>query len=240
MKILITGGASGLGEAITRLLGSDTTNQVYFTYNTSLANADKIKREIPNTFPIKCDYKNEEEVTVLCEIISEIAPDVLINNAYTGSFIASYFHKTGADDFLNGFKVNVLPTILITKAAINSFRKQKKGKIITILTSALINTPPMGTSIYVANKAYLEELTKVWATENAKFNITSNSISPAFMLTPFTSALDERLIDQIKEAHPQKKLLEPEEVARTVQFLCCAGNQLNGVNIVLNAGTSIK
>ena len=65
----------------------------------------------------------------------------------------------------------LIPTILITQSVLNDFRKKKKGKIITILTSFLLNTPPIGASTYVANKAYLGSLVKSWATENIKFNI---------------------------------------------------------------------
>ena len=75
------------------------------------------------------------------------------------------------------------------------YKKKRKGKIITILTSFLLNSPPIGSSSYVANKAYLKSLTKSWANENIKFNVTSNTISPSFMQTNFTSDVDERIID---------------------------------------------
>ncbi|PBQ31504.1 SDR family oxidoreductase [Sphingobacteriaceae bacterium] len=240
MRIFITGGASGLGEAITKKLAGVSSNEVYFTYNSSGDNAQKIKSEFENTYPVRCNFNNEEELKNLCTKIEEISPDVLINNAYTGSFINSYFHKTDANDFLSEFKINVLSTIMITQAALTVFRKKKGGKIITVLTSALVNTPPIGSSVYVANKAYLEELTKVWAVENARFNITSNSVSPAFMLTSFTNAIDERLIEQMTESHPLKKLLDPAEVAETILFLSTAGTQLNGVNLVINAAATLK
>jgi len=240
MKILVTGGASGLGAAITRQLASQKENEIFFTYNTSSEKAGKIKSDLPNAFPLKCDFNREEEVATLCNKITELGLDVLINNAYTGSFIDAHFHKTPSGNFLSSFKTNIVPVIEITQAAINTFRKKKSGKIITVLTSALIGNPPVGASVYVANKAYLQELTKVWAFENARFNITSNSVSPSFMLTDFTSKLDERLIEQIKENQPQKKLVEPEEVAKAIEFLCSSASKENGLDIVLNAGASIQ
>ena len=240
MNILITGGASGLGEAITRLLARNKEHTIYFTYTKSEANAKKIEAEFANTFSIKCDFANDIEVKLLIEKINELDPDVLINNAYAGGFLKSYFHKTSCDDFLVEFKSNVLPVIEITQAAIQKFRIKKQGKIITILTAALINVPPLGSAVYIANKAYLEKLTKVWATENAKFNIVSNSVSPALMQTNLTADIDERIIEQIKETHPLKRLLTVEEVAESVLFLVNASPHINGIDIVLNGGITIK
>jgi 3-oxoacyl-[acyl-carrier protein] reductase len=239
MNILITGGASGLGEAITRKIAKNVT-KVYFTYSKSADNAKKIETDHPNAFSIKCDFTIEDNVIALKDKIAELDLDVLINNAYTGDAIKSYFHKIPSDDFLSDFKTNIIPTVIVTQTAINSFRKKKFGKIITVLTSFLINTPPIGSSIYVANKAYLEELTKVWATENAKYNITSNAVSPAFMLTSFTNRTDQRIIEQMIADHPLKKILKPEEVAESVLFLINATQQINGINLIINSGQNIK
>jgi 3-oxoacyl-[acyl-carrier protein] reductase len=94
--------------------------------------------------------------------------------------------------------------------------------------------------VYVATKAYLRELSKVWATENSKFNISANTVSPSYMPTSFTWKMDERVVGQMKENHPLKKLLSPEEVAETVAFLATTSNHMNGMDIVLNAGMDIK
>jgi len=83
-------------------------------------------------------------------------------------------------------------------------------------------------------------LTQVWATENIKFNITSNTVSPSFMFTNLTAGTDDRVIEQIVTNHPLKKLLTVEEVADTVLFLTTAPTHINGVDIVLNAGTNFK
>ena len=72
MNILITGGGSGLGEAITRVLAKDARNTVYFTYSNSEENAKKIKSDLNNALPIKCDFKKESEVMALVNKIDDI------------------------------------------------------------------------------------------------------------------------------------------------------------------------
>lgn len=240
MNIVITGGASGLGETITKTLAANPENHVFFTYSNSQANAQKIEKEFGNTKAFKCDFKNQADVDSLIEIIKTMQIDVLINNAYHGTPIKNYFHKIPTTDFSEEFQQNIMPTMAITQAVLTNFRKAKSGKIITVLTSFLINTPPIGASSYVACKAYLASMVKSWANENAKFNITSNSVSPSFMMTGLTSDTDERIIEQMEQAHPLKKLLTTEEVAETIKFLVSASIQLNGVDIPINAASDFK
>jgi NAD(P)-dependent dehydrogenase (short-subunit alcohol dehydrogenase family) len=239
MNILITGGASGLGESVTRKLAASKTGKVYFSYNRSAEKARTIESEYGNAVGLKCDFTDRGDVERFISQINLLDLDVLINNAYIDTPFA-HFHKIASADFLLSFKENILPVIEITQAAITGFRKRKQGRIISVLTSYLLDVPPAGSSIYVANKSYLAKLTKVWASENVKFNITSNSVSPSFMQTPLTAGVDERLIEQKTGNHPLKRLLTVEEVADTVAFLVNASPHINGVDIVMNAAANIK
>jgi len=81
--------------------------------------------------------------------------------------------------------------------------------------------------VYVANKAYLKELSKVWATENGSLIL----LQIPFLLPLCSLHLQEmwtKVLEQLTENHPQKKLLTPEEAAETVYFLVNAPhNQWN-------------
>lgn len=240
MNILITGGASGLGKAISKILASDDSNLVYFTFSKSTTNAQQLENEFKNVRGIQCNFEDDNAVKSLAEKINELDLDVIIHNAYCGEYLKKHFYKIDTTDFLTDFKVNVMSVVAITQAAITNFRKKKSGKIITVLTSALVNIPPIGSAVYVANKAYLEKLTQVWANENAKFNIVSNSVSPAFMETAMTSSIDERVIEQIIESNPLKRLLTTDEVAKAIRFLVNDTTQINGKDFVINAGSTLK
>ena len=238
-SVLITGGASGLGEAITRRFASfESYEKIYFTFFKSKKIAEQIEHECPNTKAIACDFTDEASVSQLLSLMSELSLDILINNAIV-SMHTKHFHRCSPDDFISSFAHNVLPTLRITQQAILGFRKKKSGKIITILTSYLANRPPVGLSEYVANKAYLLSLSKSWAEENARFNITSNCVSPSLMQTNLTVGLDERQIEDIKNATHLKTLLAVDEVADTIHFLANATPHINGVNILINGGMNV-
>lgn len=174
----------------------------------------------------------------LLERIGEMNLDVLINNALTG-MRTKHFHQSDPAEFIASFNNNVIPTLRITQQAIKEFRKKKSGRIISVLTSYLINRPPLGLSEYVANKAYLLSLSRSWAAENARFNITSNCVSPSMMKTSLTSHLDERQLEDIATSLPLKRLVTPGEVADTVFFLASGSPQINGVNLLINGGIDV-
>jgi len=238
MNILVTGGASGLGEAITRKLASVNLHKVNFTYNDSIENARKIENEFSNAKGFACDFKDPKKLSNLVGMMQNMDLDVLINNAITG-MIKKRFHEIKTLEFINGFQHNVMPIITITQQAIVIFRRKKFGKIINILTSALINKPPVGWSEYVASRAYLASLSKSWAVENANFNITSNSISPSLMRTGLVSDIDERVIEDIISKSPLKRLLKLEEVAEAASFLVNAYQHINGINLVINSASDV-
>jgi short-subunit dehydrogenase len=233
MNILITGGASGLGESITKKLASNSNYKVFFTFNNSFEKARIIENTFDNTKGIKCNFFNEHDISNLCQIINQNEINVFINNAFNGKFLHNLFHKNDENEYLDDFVYNIMPIIRITKNIIVNFRSKKKGKILTILTSALSSQSPLGTSVYIANKSYLKALAKAWSLENIKYNITSNTISPAFMLTNFTSSFDERIIEQIRQSQPSGKILTTYEVAEIIYNLIDDTNKLNTTDIVI-------
>jgi 3-oxoacyl-[acyl-carrier protein] reductase len=240
MNILVTGGASGLGKAITTLLAAESSSHVYFTYSHSKDKARQIEIDFPNTSGIKCDFCISEDIAILTSKMPQMDLDVLINNAYANGIKTRHFHKINSSDILEDFKNNIIPTVKITQEALRIFRKKRNGTIVTVLTAYLTNTPPTGLASYVAIKAFLEKLTKVWASENSKFQITSNSVSPSFMRSALTADTDERVIENMVSMHPLKELLSPEEVAETIKFLVSASKNINGIDLLMNAGDNIR
>lgn len=229
MNILITGGGSGLGEAITRELALDEECRIFFTYCRSEANAHLLEKSFPNTTAIRVDFTKKEDIAALIQQMETMKLDALINNAITGIELKR-FHEVDPEFYLERFQKNVTPVIAITSQAINIFRKRGKGKIITILTSYLSQHPPLGLSAYVAEKAYLASLNKSWATENSRFHITANTISPSFMSTGLTKEFDQRLI-----AGEAKNALDPNVVAQKVGELLHSADEVSGTDFMIKS-----
>jgi NAD(P)-dependent dehydrogenase (short-subunit alcohol dehydrogenase family) len=241
MNILITGGSSGLGRCLVQKLTEEGVHHVYFTYCHHQDEAERLVASCPErVHALPLDFTDLGAVEGFAtEVLPTLQLDVLVNNAYVGSPNGTYFHKTLLDDFRQAFECNLLPTIRITQACLTAFRKKKDGRVLNVLTSYLMDLPPMGFSVYSANKAYLAQLTKCWCKENQKFGITVNSVMPGYMQTQFAQ-VDERVVEQMEQEHPLKKLLQPDEVAGVIVDLIKASKQVNGVVIPVTAAQHVN
>lgn len=235
MKILVTGGSSGLGKAVVTEMAKDKENIILFTYYQHEDISYRLSKDYSNVKGIQVDFTNSSSVDAFVEFLATEQIDVLVNNAYIGNPIGTYFHKTDSKDYLAAFQNNVLPLIKVTQTCIIGMRKRKFGKIVNIITSYLIDVPPTGFSVYTATKAYIRQLSRSISREYGRFNITSNCVLPDFMNTGFGHVEDFQL-EQMKSAHPLKELLDPSEVAEVVYHLIKSSQQINGIDIPINAG----
>lgn len=234
MKILITGGSSGLGKVLVEQLSKEQEHQILFTY----CHNKKVAQDLAEAYTLvktaRVDFCNVNSLEEFIATIENEEIDVLVNNAYTGNPQGVLFHKTEAEDYMKAFCDNVLPLIKITQTCISGMRKRKYGKIINIITSSIIDLPPLGYSVYASTKAYIRQLSKSICKEYGRFNITSNCILPDYMTTDFAH-VEEFQLEQMINAHPLKRLLTPEEVAQTICHIIHTSQQLNGVEIPINA-----
>lgn len=235
-KILILGASSEIGiELINKIQHEYTKILAHFaTDDSKLRNihsyfGDKIEL-------IKADLSNKEELKRLIDLLSEVdLDDVVICNSKRISLIN--FHKESINEYKQRFDISVFPVIEILSNVIKKMAKNKKGKIIFILSSVTLGIPPKFQTAYITEKYALLGIMKSLSNEYADKKICINAISPDMIDTKFLSNIPEIIREQNAIKSPLKRNLTVSEVVPILKFLLSEeGNSITGQNIVINYG----
>jgi 3-oxoacyl-[acyl-carrier protein] reductase len=166
-KILITGGSSGLGKAMAISLVSAGAKVVISGRNKE--KLEKVADEIGCT-ALHFDVSNYETIPKnVAEAIQLLGGlDALINNAGIGEF--ALVDELTIDQFENIFSTNVFGLAMLTQEVVKYFKKQDRGNIINIGSTAAAKGFAYGT-VYAASKFALRGMTECWQAELRKHNI---------------------------------------------------------------------
>lgn len=218
--ILVTGASRGIGATIAQQLA---TAGAYIIVNYS-GNAeaaqkvvDTIKSNGGDAIALQADVSKAEEVRAMFDaaIAHYGKIDVLVNNA--GVMITKLLKDTTDEDFARQFDINVKGTFNTLREA--ATRLADNGSIINFSTSVNRIMLP-GYSTYVATKAAVEQLTRVFAKEVGARGINVNSLSPGPTNTElFTKGKPQEVIDRLASLSAFNRIAEPEDIARVVVFL---------------------
>jgi len=236
---IVSGGVQGIGKAIVKRLIRDGYYTVIADINESEGNiiADELDRE--NSTFIKCDICNETEVeNLFSEIIKEKGQlNAVINNA--GIIRDNMIWNMTKEDFNLVVDINLKGTWIMCREAAKIMREQKHGKIINISSRAWLGNNK-GQSNYTASKAGIVGLTRVLALELGKYNVNVNAIAPGLIDTPLTQNLKAKVLQDLIEAQPTKKMGKPEDIASAVAFLLSdESNFITGQILHVDGGKSI-
>lgn len=216
-KVLITGGATGIGKA-TALLFKQKGYDVFITYNQSEPDFDGIAK-------IKCNLENENEIIELFNQIKSI--DVLVNNA--GISLIKQINDTTAEEYDKVMRINARSYFLCSREAVKLMLKSHSGAIVNVSSM----WGQLGASCEIAysmSKAAVIGLSRSLAQELAPSGITVNCVCPGIIDTRMNSMFEK---SELEEEVPIGRLGTAEEVADAVYFLSqnkYITSQILGVN----------
>lgn len=203
MKVLVTGGARGLGLAIS-LYYLKMGHSVVVNYNNSSDLALKLKSEYGDRVSIvKADVSNEDDVKRMFDALGKL--DVIVNNA--GIAKDSDPMEKSAEEFLEVIKVNLLGTFLVSKYAVNHV---DKGCIVNISSTNALDTYYPESIDYDASKAGVISLTHNFSLYLKDRDIRVNVVCPDWIDTDMNLEMDEEYKKSLGV------FLKPEEVAKVV------------------------
>jgi len=248
MNILITGAGSGLGRGLAFCLAEQ--GHSVFATDLNLSAAEETVQQIrlagQDAEAYLLDVTSAEAVRALMELLGGRRIDVLINNAGLQHVSKIEEFDVARWDLLTN--VLLKGAFLMTRAVIPEMQRQNFGRIIHIGSIHSLVASPFK-SAYVAMKHALIGFSKVVALETAEWDITSNTICPAYIRTPLVDAqiADQARTRQMSESDviekimlnpmPKKSFISIEEIAATVQFLIQPlARNITGQSITIDGG----
>ena len=233
-KIIITGATGGIGNELVKKFIS-LKGKVLAT-GTNNEKLEKLKKEYPDIEILKFDISKHSEIENFIEDASSKIKglDILVNNA--GITIDNLSLRMKNEEWKKVIDINLSSTFFICKYGIKKMLKNKFGRIVNI-TSIVGHTGNIGQANYTASKAGMIAMSKSFALEYAKKNITINCVSPGFIQTAMTDKISDEIKKTLMARIPMNKLGNGEDISNSVAFLASdAASYITGETIHVNGG----
>lgn len=218
---LVTGASGGIGKAIALELASQKASiGLHYHQNRDAAEAvmKQIGSEGGKAVLLQGAVGNETQVSDMFKQCHEQLGkiDIVISNA--GVTRDQALVRMKLEDFDAVIDTNLRGTFLCLREAGKYMLRSKYGRVVTI-SSIVGLTGNIGQANYAASKAGIMALTKTFAREFARWDITANVVAPGAVATGMYQNLAAEIKDKILPLIPKGRFGEPEEVAKMVAFL---------------------
>jgi 3-hydroxybutyrate dehydrogenase len=241
-RVLVTGGASGIGLACARRLAAEGAEVTVADVNG--AAASRVADEVGGA-AWEVDLT---DTAALAEVALDC--DVLVNNA--GVQHVAPIEEFPPDRFRTMLVLMLETPFLLVRAALPHMYRQGFGRIVNISSVHGLRASPYK-SAYVAAKHGLEGLSKVTALEGGPRGVTSNCVNPSYVRTPLVEKqiadqarihglAEDEVVEQVMLTESAiKRLIEPDEVADLVAWLAGQGaGYVNGASMSIDGGWTAR
>lgn len=234
LRAIVTGGASGIGAAVTRAL---------LARGAVVAVLDIDTTGTPTgAFPFVCDISDDSAVaTAVTEAVAAMGGlDIVVNNAGIG---AQGTVETNDDaEWHRLFDVNVVGAVRVSRHTLPFLRASSAASIVNTCSIAATTGLP-DRALYSATKGAIRALTRAMAADHLREGIRVNCISPGTADTPWVQRLLDSAADPAAERaaladrQPHGRLVAPAEIAEAVLFLTSRdAGSTTGADVVVDGG----
>jgi 3-oxoacyl-[acyl-carrier protein] reductase len=222
-RVIVTGGANGIGKATVTRFAAEGAAVVLTDLNADVAESAAAQiREVSGAavywYVADVSQKSDDLATVRFAVEKMGGVDILVNNA--GIYYEDPFEEITEERWDGIMNVDLKGTFLMTQAVVPLLKAQRSGAIVNLAsTNGLAGEPNY--AHYNAAKGGVVLLTKTLALELGPYGIRVNCVCPGYIVTESTQAMDseEFVNDYIQHKIPLRRTGKPEEVAAVIAFL---------------------
>lgn len=235
---IITGGASGIGKATAIRFAEEGASIAIWDVNEEKGAETVTEIQAMGskaTFYKVNTVQLQSVEAAAAEVVKDYGQlDILINNA--GITRDATLLKMTEEQFDSVIDVNLKGVYNCTKAVAPYMIERKYGRIVTA-ASVVGLYGNFGQTNYVATKAAVIGMTKVWARELGRKGITANAVAPGFIATEMMKTIPEKVIEGLTAKTPLARLGLPVEVANAYLFLASdEASFVNGETLSVDGG----
>lgn len=241
---MITGGAAGIGKATAQVFAREGAKVVICDVSEEMGSA-LVKELGANAQFNKVDVCNRAEVQQwVDDVVSKFGKvDILVNNAgitRDAQFIkmkdGELVKQMSEEAFDSVISVN-LKGVFNCSQAVAPYMVKQQGGVILNASSVVGLYGNFGQTNYVATKAAVVGMTKVWARELGKYGIRVNAVAPGFIMTEMVAKMPEEVLAGMRAKTPLGRLGEPKDIANTYLWLSTdEASYINGTTISVDGG----
>ncbi|HJW50435.1 MAG TPA: 3-oxoacyl-ACP reductase FabG [Burkholderiaceae bacterium] len=237
---IVTGAAQGIGYATARrLLDDGATVAICDIRRESVDTAVEALGQIGPTEGHVVDVTRRDEIEAMVAAVRARhgAIDVLVNNA--GITIDARLQKMDDTQFDRVIDVNLKGTFNCARAVVDTMVGQGRGVILNA-SSVVGIYGNFGQTNYAASKFGVIGFVKTWARELGPRGIRCNAVAPGFIETSILTTIPEKVLHQMQERVPLKRLGTPEDIANVYAFLASDdASYINGAVIEVSGGLTV-
>ena len=218
--VLVTGSSRGIGAETIQAFGQHgarcVVNYVADADGKNKSEAENVAEELTDPLVIECDVSNPNQVeSMMMEIGDKRGGlDVLINNS--GIIRDRTIRKMTFEEFESVLRVNLAGTFNVTQKAATILRN--RGRVIN-LSSVSAQMGLFGQANYSSSKAAIIALTKVFARELARNQVTVNAVAPGFIDVGMSKGMPDEITQNFIKQIPLGRLGDVKEIVNAILFL---------------------
>ncbi|MFW6096709.1 MAG: 3-oxoacyl-ACP reductase FabG [Chloroflexota bacterium] len=236
---IVTGGGHGIGSATALRFAAEGASTVVADIDAEAAEAvaEAIRDQGREAVAVQVDVTQRDSVEkMVADALERFGRiDILVNNA--GITQDAQLRKMSEDAFDRVVDVNLKGVFNCTQAVAPAMLEQGSGVILNA-SSVVAANGNFGQTNYVATKAGVTGMTKVWARELGRKGIRVNAVAPGFIRTRMTESIPEKVMDNLRTRIAMNRLGEPEEVANAYLWLASdEASYVNGHVLAVDGGT---